>query len=87
MIIQMSSAKTTAEQLKMAEYLAANEIHETLADLEIIETALANTYMFKDFKIRELAIKHLAGFKQNPEKTSFSKEVLSEVYRHYFPPA
>jgi len=87
MIIPMPSMRTTAEQLKMAEILAANEINDTLADLEIIEEALANTYLFKDFKIRELAIKHLAEFKQNPENTSFSKEVLSEVYRHYFPSA
>lgn len=87
MIIQMPSAKTTAEQLKMAEVLAANEINDTLADLEIIEEALSNTYLFKDFKIRELAIKHLSEFPQDDTRTSFSKEVLSKVYHHYFPGA
>lgn len=85
MIVSMPSTKTTAEQLKMAEVLAANEINDTLADLEIIEEALSNTYLFKNFPIRELAIKHLSSYKQNEENTSFSKEVLAEVYRHYFP--
>ena len=87
MIVSMPSTKTTAEQLKMAEVLAANEINDTLADLEIIEEALSNTYLFKNFPVRELAIKHLSNFKQNEENTSFSKEVLTEVYRHYFPNA
>ena len=79
--------RLTEEQKQMATILASNEINDTLADLEIIEEALANTYLFKNFKIRELAIKHLSNYEQNEDNTSFSKEVLAEIYRHYFPGA
>ena len=73
------------EQEQMATVLASNEINDVLADFEIIEEALSKTYLFKDFPIRELAIKHLSNFKQNEDNSNFSKEVLAEVYRHYFP--
>lgn len=75
----------TKEQKEMATILASNEINDAMADLEILEEELSKTYLFKDFLVRELAVKHLSNFKQNEDNTSFSKEVLAEIYRHYFP--
>lgn len=77
--------RLTEEQKQMATVLAANEINDVMADLEILEEELSKTYLFKDFPVRELAVKHLSNFKQNEDNTSFSKEVLAEIYRHYLP--
>ena len=79
--------RLTEEQKQMATVLAANEINDVMADLEILEEELSKTYLFKDFPARELAVKHLSNYKQNEENSSFSKEVLAEIYRYYFPSA
>jgi len=76
--------RLTEEQKQMATILASNEINDVMADLEILEEELSKTCLFKDFPVRELALKHLSKFEQNEEHTSFSKEVLAEVYKHYF---
>jgi len=85
MIVSMKNTSASAEQLQMAEVLAANEINDVMADFEIIEESLQRTFLFKEFPLRQLAIRHLQRFQQNSEKTNFSRDVLQDIYKHYFP--
>ena len=78
--------KTLPEsELKFAETMAATEINEIMADIEIIEEQFENTFLFKDFKIKDLAIRHLQKFKKNKDGTSFDDSVLTDIYKFYFP--
>jgi hypothetical protein len=86
MVIQMEDKALPESELKFAETMAATEINEIMADIEIIEEQFENTFLFKDFKIKDLAIQHLQKFKKNKDGTSFDDSVLTDIYKFYFPP-
>ena len=81
----MDNKPLQESELKFAETMAATEINEIMADIEIIEEQFENTYLFKDFKIKDLAVEHLHKFSKNKDKNNFSDKVLMDIYKFYFP--
>ena len=84
MIIKMRDPDLTEKEIRAAEVMASNEINEVMADLEIVEEQLNQTYLFQGLPLRQYALQHLKKYPQNKEGNSFSNEVLTELYRYYF---
>lgn len=84
MIIRMKDTRLSEESMKAAETLASNEINEIMADLEIMQDQLDQTYLFQGMNLKEYAIQHLKQIPRNKDCSSFSDEVLAGIHRYYF---
>ena len=87
MIIKMRDPGLTEKEMRAAEVMASNEINEVMADLEIVEEQLDQTYLFKGLPLQRYAIQHLQDKPRNKDGTNFSEEVLTDLYRYYFGPS
>jgi hypothetical protein len=76
--------RLTEEQKQMATVLAANEINNIMADLEILEEELDKTYLFQRLTLRDHALKYLRKYPTTHDGKSFSDEVLEEIFKYYF---
>ena len=73
----------TEEQKEMASSALNNEIHEVMADLEILEDELEKTAMFGELNFKNVAIDHINQLFYDSEG-NINEEVLQRVYKYYF---
>jgi len=84
MIKKMKPPRLSEKDKKAAEVIAGNEINDVMADLEILEEELDRTYLFKGLTLREYALRYLQKYPRNKDGTSFSNEILEEIFKYYF---
>ena len=84
MIKKMKAPRLSDKDRKAAEVILSNEINDVMADLEILEEELDNTYLFKGMTLREHALRYLQKYPKNKDGTSFREDILEDVFKYYF---
>lgn len=83
MIIPMGSIKLTEEQLNIAREIAAHEVNDVAANLEIFSDAINNTYLFKDFDLMKYFRDYLKLHNIPPNGRGIDEERLQKLFFHY----
>jgi hypothetical protein len=83
MIIPLSTATLTEEQLDVAREIAMSEVCDVATNMEIFAESLQRTYLFKDFDLMKCFYNYLKEHDISISGTGFDDNRLQELFFHY----